>query len=112
MLIKFHSKAAADVLMYEQHAEPILRMLNKDLHRGIITADQTAGAIAMLEQEIARSASMPQHDDVHVHDHRINADDEDDPKPRQQVSFAARAYPLLDMLRAANKMHTDVVWGV
>ena len=48
MLVKFHSKAAADVLMYEQHAEPILRMLNKDPVRGIITAEQTAGAIAML----------------------------------------------------------------
>lgn len=111
MLIRFHSKAAADVLMYEQHAEPILRMLNKDLERGIITADQTAGAIAMLEAEITRSASMPQHDDVHVHGHHLQ-DDEEDPKPRQQVSFSARAYPLLEMLRAANKMRADVVWGV
>lgn len=111
MLVKFHSKAAADVLMYEQHAEPILRMLNKDLSRGIITAEQMPGAIAMLEAEIARNATMPQHDDVHVHGHHLE-DEDDDPKPRQQVSFSARVYPLLDMLRAANKMHVDVMWGV
>ena len=38
MLVTFKSKAAAEVLMYEDHAKRILDLLNKDVKRGIITA--------------------------------------------------------------------------
>jgi hypothetical protein len=32
--------------------------------------------------------------------------------PGEAVSFGARAYPLLEMLRAAHREHEFVMWGV
>lgn len=110
-MVTFHSKAAADVTMYEKHAEPLLQLLNKDVKRGVITAEETGPAIALLEGEVRRSETMPLHDDVHPH---VHAEDEDPegPQRREPVRFAARVYPFLDMLREAHRKHCDVLWGV
>lgn len=112
MLIKFHSKAAADVLMYERHAEPLLQLLGKDLSRGIITAEQTADAIAAIEAEIARSDAVAQTETASPEADPRQEEEEDDPKTRENVRLSVRAYPLLEMLRAAHRQQADVVWGV
>lgn len=112
MLITFQSKAAGDVLMYKDHAKPILDLLNKDIDRGIITAAEAPNAVATIEKEIAESRTQPdeqvQRDDVQD----AEAGDEANQAKVQAVSFSTRAYPLLDMLRAAAKGGYDVVWGV
>ncbi len=114
MLVTFKSKAAAEVLMYEEHAKRILDLLNKDVKRGIITAEETPQAIAKLEAEIAESrlhsASEEVKRDVRAH-HGEDGDDNDH-EPIEFVSFATRAYPLLEMLRAARHEGADVMWGV
>lgn len=112
MLIKFHSKAAADVLMYKKHAEPLLQLLGKDVERGIITAAQAADAIATIEGEIARSDAMPPADTTPADTQERLEDEEDDAKARETVRLSVRAYPLLEMLRAAHRQQADVVWGV
>ncbi|MCE2866051.1 MAG: DUF1840 domain-containing protein [Oxalobacteraceae bacterium] len=107
MLVTFKSKAAAEILMYEAHAKPILDLLGKDIERGVITADETGQAIERIESEIAArkvSAAAP-------------TDDEDSDGGAKKgldevVSFGARAYPLLEMLRAAHREHAFVMWGV
>jgi len=107
MLVTFKSKAAAEILMYAIHAKPILDLLGKDIERGVITADETKLAIERIESEIsARKGThpaFPPEDDNHV-----------DPVtgPGEAVSFGARAYPLLEMLRAAHREHEFVMWGV
>ncbi len=114
MLITFKSSAAADVVMYENHAQPILALLHKDAQRGVITAAETAGAVATLETEIKRSKSDPQEAvPANANDSAIDpsADDHQDQTP-QSVRFSTRAYPFLEMLRAANKAGKDVMWGV
>ncbi|MBC7414296.1 MAG: DUF1840 domain-containing protein [Herminiimonas sp.] len=114
MLITFKSKAAADVLMYEEHAKRILALLHKDAKRGVITAAESGEAVAALEAEIAGSkAHHPSGEmtrDVATH-HGEEGDDHDHEK-MQSVSFATRAYPLLEMLRAAHQSQKDVVWGI
>ena len=114
MLITFKSKAAADVLMYEEHAKRILDLLQKDAKRGIITAAESGNAIAVLEAEMAGSrAHHPSEEmqrDVALHNGE-NGDDKDHEK-MQFVSFSTRAYPLLEMLRAAHQSNKDVMWGV
>lgn len=114
MLITFKSKAAADVLMYEEHAKRILDLLDKDVKRGIITAAETPQAVSRLEKEIAESrahhASEEVERDIRAH-HNENGDDNEH-EPVQFVSFATRAYPLLEMLRAAQQEGRDVMWGV
>ena len=114
MLITFKSKAAAEVLMYEEHAKRILDLLHKEAKRGVITAAESGNAVAVLEAEIARSKAHHPTDDIQ-HDvaaHHGSGGDDNEHEKMQFVSFATRAYPLLEMLRAANAGNHDVLWGV
>lgn len=106
MLLTFKSKGAADVLMYETHAKPLLDLLHKDLKRGVITAAEAGPAVARLEQEIALSKARET-------PAGIDEDDEDKVHGvHAHVSFGTRAFPLLEMLRAAQRGSHDVLWGV
>jgi hypothetical protein len=114
MLITFKSKAAAEVMMYEEHARRILDLLNKDVKRGIITSEETPAAVARLEQEIAESRMHPPSEGEVKRDvlaHHVE-EEEGDHEPVEFVSFATRAYPLLEMLRAARNEGREVMWGV
>lgn len=114
MLVKFKSKAAADVLMYEEHAKRILDLLHKDVKRGVITAGETPQAVAKLEEEIADSRVHQNAEELHrdVLAHHGEEGDDSEHEPVEFVSFATRAYPLLEMLRAAKHDGSDVMWGV
>jgi hypothetical protein len=110
MLITFKSKAAADVLMYEEHAAPILSLLHKDPKRGVITAAEADNAIATLEAEVVTKPVQPKET---IHDAESSQFDDDERHTKAvAVSLAARVYPLLEMLRAAKGAQTDVMWGV
>ena len=104
MLVTFKSKAAADVIMYPEHAKRILDLLGKDIKQGVITAEEAEAAITTLEVEIARSqiASTGASDES----------DDEQAKVPFQVSFAVRVFPLLEMLRAAKKGKHVVAWGI
>jgi hypothetical protein len=114
MLVTFKSKAAAEVLMYEDHAKRILDLVGKDVKRGVITADEAARAIATLEAEIAQSRLHSASEDVRhdVEAHHGDTGDDNGHEPAQPVSFATRVYPLLEMLRAARENGHPVAWGI
>jgi len=108
MLITFKSSAAADVLMYKMHAKPLLDVLGKNVDQGIITAEEMPDAVARLEEEVALSKQRP-----------ASQDNDDNPKTEEEdlesgkkVSFAARAFPLLEMMRSAKQENTFVMWRV
>lgn len=109
MLIVFHSKSAAEVLMFAQHALPILKAAGKPYddelpERGVITRDQLAAAIEGIERAMAISKET---------DGQPETDDDNDDKVHpisEPVSFRRRAYPLLAMLRLANEKQEDVQW--
>jgi hypothetical protein len=113
MLITFKSKAYPNVLMYQDHAKRILDLLHKDSERGVITAEEAPAAVQLLEHEIDESRKHQATDeveqDVKAH-HGETEDAEHD--PIQAVTFSTRAYPLLEMLRAARDQKADVLWGV
>lgn len=111
MLVTFKSKAAADVLMYEEHAKRILDLFEKDVKRGILTAAELPQAVARLESEIEESRRRADAAQAE-RDAQAEESDEEVPPFKQGVTFSARAYPLLEMLRAAQKTGQDVVWGV
>lgn len=107
MLVTFKSKAAADILMYAVHAKPILDLLGKDIARGVITAEETGQAIERIESEIAaRKLSSP------ANSEQDDSDSESKQGLNAVVSFGARTYPLLEMLRAAHREKAFVMWGV
>ncbi|MQR00392.1 DUF1840 domain-containing protein [Glaciimonas soli] len=113
MLITFKSKAAADVVMLQAHAEPILSLLHKEAKIGVITAAETSSVIETLEKSVAankHTASDAIQHDVILH-HGDQGDDHDHEKI-EHVSFGARVTPLLEMIKAANKEKVDILWGV
>jgi hypothetical protein len=114
MLITFTSKAAAEVTMYKEHAKRILDLLGKDVNRGVITAAEAPQAVEVLEKEIAETRMHHASDDVKrdVNAHHGEVGDDSDHEGMEVVSFATRAYPLLEMLRAARNEGRDVLWGV
>ena len=113
MLITFKSKAYPDVMMYQEHAKRILDLLNKEPEIGVITAEEASRAVQLLEHEIEESRKHPSTDDVE-RDIKAHSVDEDDPEHEQvaAVSFSTRAYPMLEMLRAARDQQCDILWGV
>ncbi|WP_028833891.1 DUF1840 domain-containing protein [Pseudoduganella sp. UC29_71] len=115
MLITFKSKSSPAVMMYKEHAERILELLNKSPTRGVITAAEAAGALAALEHEVALSKLHPDQDIEHHQDktHSTEALEDDAALvEKQHIGFAARVFPLLEMLRAAISDGHDIVWGV
>ena len=114
MFITFTSRAAAEVMMYKEHAKRILDLLQKDVEQGVITSKETPKAIAILENEIAEirahQASEELKRDIELH-HTEDGNDNDH-EAVQPVMFSTRAYPLLEMLRAARDTGYDVMWGV
>jgi hypothetical protein len=114
MLITFTSKAAAEVTMYKEHAKRILDLLGKDVNRGVITAAEAPRAVEVLEKEIAETRMHHASDDVQrdVNAHHGDVGDDPEHEGMEVVSFATRAYPLLEMLRAARNGGNDVLWGV
>ncbi len=133
MLVIFKSKAGADIMMFEENAKQILDLLGKDVDKGIITAEQTADAIVKLEGEIARRKMIEAQEKAEreqrereEQERRERGEDEEeekddkDPnqdrkkevvKPEPPVSFSARTYPFLQLLKAANKKKKDIWWG-
>ncbi len=130
MLVTFKSKAAGDLFMFEENARQILDLLGKEVHQGIITADQTAEAIRILEDAIARQKieeareredrEKEERETEEQRRREAEENPEKDPfdektRPKKveiPVPFSARAYPFLLMLRAAHKKERDIVWGV
>ena len=113
MLITFKSKAHQNVLMYQDHAKRILDLLNKDAERGVVTAEEAGRAVELLEQEIDESRKHQATDEVEQDVKAHHGENEDgEHEPIETVTFSTRAYPLLEMLRAARDQHADVLWGV
>lgn len=106
MLITFHSKAVAEVLMLSDHAGPILQAAGKSIgdkipERGVFTVEQLAPAISGIEHAIA-TAERPEEDE------------DEDAAPRapmaRTVGLKERAFPLLDMLRQSLAANVEVTW--
>ena len=108
MLVVFHSKPAAEVLMFSKHALPILKAAGKPYtdtlpERGVITRDQLDAAIAGIEHAMSMDTESEFSDDVD------NNDTKEHPIA-QPVSFRRRAFPLLAMLRVSRDHNADVTW--
>lgn len=113
MLMTFKSKSSPELLMYQEHAQRILDLLHKNPARGVITAAEAGAALAVLEKEVADSKLLQQQAEAAARKkEEEEEDDEENTKKPAAVGFSARAYPLLEMLRTAEKNGHDIVWGV
>jgi hypothetical protein len=101
-LVTFRSKAAGAIIMYADAAQRLLELIGKPMaERGVITSAQVEPALASLLAAIALEKGSG-----------AAADDADAAPPARHVSLAQRAFPLIEMLRAAQRRQVDVTWGI
>lgn len=112
MLITFKSKAYPNVMMYKDHAKRILDLLDKDGERGVITAEEAGRAVKVLENEIEESRNHQATDEMEQDVKAHHGEEDAEHEAIETVTFSTRAFPLLEMLRAARDQQTDVLWGV
>src|SRR5215467_2689809 len=109
-LIVFRSKAAGEIYMFAETAHRLLEIIGKaETPRGVITADQVADALARLVAAV--DAEKAQHaDGARERDEAERRGDT--PAGGRPITLSQRAFPLIEMLRAAAKRNVDVTWGV
>jgi len=106
-LVVFRSKAAADITMFAENARRIFEIIGRpESPRGVITAEQGADALQRLNAAV----------DQEKEQQKTTAASSEDEKPSvsgaaRGVTFSQRAFPLIEMLRAAQKKDADVTWG-
>ncbi len=109
-LVVFRSKAAGEIFMFTETARRIFEIIGKtEAPRGVITAEQVPEALTRLsaaveeEREQLKAAAHAGEDA----DRRG-----DEPQRPAAITLGQRAFPLIEMLRAAQKKRVDVTWGV
>jgi hypothetical protein len=109
-LVVFRSKAAGEIFMFAETARRIFDIVGKtDAPRGVITAEQVPEALARLQaavddEKAQLKAAADQSEDADRRGDEVAA--------ARAITLGQRAFPLLEMLRAAQKKQVDVTWGV
>jgi hypothetical protein len=105
MLIKFQSQHAGNFIMFSDIALPLLQMMGMNANpQGAVSGAELRLALKSLELALEK-ASQPEP--------RSEPDDEDDDENDETtppIALAARAAPLLDMLRKAGAEDSYIMW--
>lgn len=105
-LVIFRSKAGADITMFAESARRIFEIIGRpESARGVITSEQVPDALQRLTAAVEQEKAQ--------HKAADTANDESESKGMQArgVTFSQRAFPLIEMLRVAQKKGADVTWG-
>ena len=109
-LVVFRSKAAGEIFMFAETARRIFEIIGRpEAPRGVITAEQVPEALQKLidaveeEKALLKAAT----EDAEVRDKQ--GDGNGQPQP---ITLGQRTFPLVEMLREAQKKKVDVTWGV
>lgn len=105
-LVVFRSKAAGEIFMFPETAARLLQIMGKtEGERGVIRADEVGEALnrltAAVDQEKGELRAPRQPDQRSDHGERA-----------PPITLGQRAFPLIEMLRAAQRKQVDVTWGV
>jgi hypothetical protein len=99
MLIKFYSKVGS-FTMFGDIAKQLIKMMgHSGAVPGAVRAADLSDARRRLESAVAAAGSAPA---------ETGQEDDDDEKP--PVTLRQRAYPLMDLLKRAQKEDCDVLW--
>jgi len=111
-LVVFRSKAAGEIFMFAETARRILAIIGKeDTPRGVISAEQVGDALARLTAAVDEEKAQLER----AREEAEQAQRSGEPASGEgapAITLAQRAFPLLEMLRAAQKKRADVTWGV
>jgi hypothetical protein len=110
-LVVFRSKAAGEIFMFAETAHRIFQIIGRDdSARGVITAEQVPDALQRLVAAVEQEKS-----DLRTAQAAADQKDRrgsDEPAPAAPITLGQRAFPLIEMLRAAEKKKVDITWGV
>jgi len=111
MMITFKSRAASDVLFFENAAKEFLRCIGKDMAAatGIITVEQLPAAIDNVRKAIATDKTEARPAGGKAGDEGTDEDAAD--AAEEHVSFSQRAQPMLELLERSRAEGVPVVWG-
>jgi len=107
MLITFHSDAYADITMFGEVGTKLLQLMgHSGTVPGAIKAADVPAALATLTAAVSEQGDEP------LGQSKDQSQDEDDPEAAKQpqVSLRQRAFPLLELLKAAAENESDVTW--
>ena len=111
-LVVFRSKAAGEIFMFAETARRIFGIIGKaDAPRGVISADQLDDAIARLTEAVDEEKEEIRRARDEAEQSQRRGEPAAD-QPTGAITLGQRAYPLLEMLHAAQKKRVDVTWGV
>ncbi|MCC5013923.1 MULTISPECIES: DUF1840 domain-containing protein [unclassified Legionella] len=100
MLVTFSSDAYENITMFGDVAIQLLKMMGHSATiPGAIVAADIPEALTRLQQGLAKTEKKEQN----------TADEAEDEEPN--ISLAHRAFPLLNMLKSAQKKQCDVLWA-
>jgi hypothetical protein len=110
-LVVFRSKAAAEIFMFAETARRLLQIAGKDDGpRGVIRADEAPAALQRLEQAVdAEKSALAQARSAREAEERAG---QTGSEPLPPITLGQRAFPLIEMLRAAVRKRVDVTWGI
>ena len=101
MLINFRTQAYGDVTMFGDVALRLIGLMgHSETVPGAIKAEDIPKALRNLKAAVAQQPEPPLED--------AESGEEDDQQDR--VGLARRAYPLIQLLEAAEKAECDVLW--
>jgi hypothetical protein len=112
-LVVFRSKAAGEIFMFAETARRILAIIGKaDAPRGVISAEQVGDALARLTAAVEEEKAQIEQAREETEQAQRRGEPAAGEGAAQPITLAQRAFPLLEMLRAAQKKRVDVTWGV
>jgi hypothetical protein len=110
MTYLFKSKAAGDVLMLGPSGDQLLRIIGKEpAAKGLIEPAALPAAIRAIEAAIAQDEANPAPAPAGAGSPEGPGEAEGED---EGVSLRQRAWPLLEMMRAAQAAAQDIAWGV
>ncbi|MBC8120029.1 MAG: DUF1840 domain-containing protein [Burkholderiaceae bacterium] len=106
-LVIFRSKAAADITMFAENARRIFEILGRpESPRGVITSEQVPDALQQLNAAVEEEKTQ-----LNTGPAGTKNNEPSEPLQARGITFSQRAFPLIEMLRAAQKKGADVTWG-
>ena len=105
MLVTFKTDSYANIVMFGDAAEALLKMLGQSGNvPGAIMADSVPQALADLKAalKVEQASAVP--------DAVTSDTDQDDDDKANKVALATRAVPLIELLEAAIKSNDNVQW--
>jgi hypothetical protein len=105
MLYKCKSKAAGDVVMLEETAHQVLRILGREPQaKGILEVAAMPAATAAIEAAVEEEEEQARREAGRRERPQLPA--------RSAVTLRQRTWPLLEMIRRSQQAGADIVWGV